>query len=256
MILPRSQFQIVLCLFCVRNQQPAITIEDSGQVLRVSVSAVRQRFQLLCGFIAFLQRQGFVRRHCVPRICWVRNIAGDILLCFLFRACVLECELVLPHLFCNLKDRIFDLAEFLLLGERRALPLFFCVEIVQPALQLPPAPVAFIHARQQLHLIDNGIDFLLEILRQISVGLLSSDAAQLPRQLPDHLFRLRMLAGRVLHLLCKRQHSRACFPYQLVAGLAFVLVDMQQLLLKDLIRQGRLDLPDTVPVQVRLPRFF
>ena len=172
MILPRSQFQIVLCLFRVRNQQPAITIENSGQVLCVSIAAVCQRFQLLCGFVAFLQRQGFVGRHCVPRICRVRNTVGRILLRILLCACVLECDLVLPHLFRHLKDRIFDLPEFLLLGERRALPLFFRVEIVQPALQLPPAPVAFIHARQQLHLIDNGIDLLLEILRQIPVGLL------------------------------------------------------------------------------------
>ena len=155
-----------------------------------------------------------------------------ILLC----ACVLECDLVLPHLFRHLKDRVFDLPEFFLLGERRALPLFFRVEIVQPALQLPPAPVAFIHARQQLHLIDNGIDFLLEVFRQISVGLLSLDAAQLQRQFPDHLLRFRMLTGGVLHLLCKRQHGRACFPYQLVAGLTFVLIDVQQLLPKDLVR--------------------
>lgn len=62
MILLRSQFQIVLCLFRIRNQQPAITIENPGQVLRVPIAAVCQRFQLLCGFIAILQRQGLVRR--------------------------------------------------------------------------------------------------------------------------------------------------------------------------------------------------
>ena len=172
MILLRCQSQIVLGFFRVRNQQPAITIENPGQVLRVPVAAVRQRFQLLCSFVTFLQRQGFVHRHCVPRICWVRNTAGGILLRILLCARVLERDLVLPHLLCHLNDRIFDLPELLLLGERRTLPLFFCVEIVQPALQLPPAPVAFIHARQQLHLIDNGIDFLLEIFRQIPVGLL------------------------------------------------------------------------------------
>ena len=115
MILLRRQFQIVLCLFCVRNQQPAITIENPGQVLRVPIAAVCQRFQLLCSFVPFLQRHRLVVRHCVPRICWVRNIAGDILLCFLFRACVLECDLVLPHLFRHLKDRILDLPELLLL---------------------------------------------------------------------------------------------------------------------------------------------
>lgn len=102
-------------LFRVRDQQPAITIENPGQVLRVSISAVCQRFQLLCGFVAFRQWQSFVRRHCVPRICWVRNIAGDILLCFLFRAYVLECDLVLPNLLCHLNDRILDLPELLLL---------------------------------------------------------------------------------------------------------------------------------------------
>ena len=65
-----------------------------------------------------------------------------------------------------------------------------------------------------------------------------------------------MLAGGVLHLLCKRQHGRACFPHQLVAGLAFVLIDVQQFLLKDLVRQDRFYFPDTFPVQVRLPRLF
>ena len=65
-----------------------------------------------------------------------------------------------------------------------------------------------------------------------------------------------MLAGRVLHLLRKRQHGRACFPHQFVAGLTFVLVDVQQLLLEDLVGQDGLDLSYPVPVQVRLPRFF
>ena len=65
-----------------------------------------------------------------------------------------------------------------------------------------------------------------------------------------------MLTGRVLHLLCKRQHGRPCFPYQLVAGLALVLVDVQQFLLKDLVGQDGLDLSYPVPVQVRLPRRF
>ena len=192
----------------------------------------------------------------MPRICWVRNAVGGILFRFLFRAYVLERDFVLLHLLRHLKDRVLDLPEFSLLGERRTLPLFFRVEIVQPALQLPPAPVAFIHARQQLHLIDNGIDFLLEILRQISIGLFTLDAAKLQRQFPDHLLCLRMLAGGVLHLLCKRQHSRPRFPYQLVAGLTFVLVDVQQLLLKDLVRQDGLDFPNPIPVQVRLPRLF
>ena len=235
MILLRRQFQIVLCFFHVRDQQLAIAIENPGQVLRISVAAVCQRFQLLCGFIAILQRQGFVGRHPVPRTHRIRNTIGRILLRILLCTRILERDLVLPHLFRHLNDRILDLPELLLLGERRTLPLFFCVEIVQPALQLPPAPVAFIHTRQQLHLIDDGIDFPLEIFRQIPVGLFTLDAAQLPRQLPDHLLRFRMLTGGVLHLLCKRQHGRARFPHQLVAGLAFVLIDVQQFLLKDLV---------------------
>ena len=162
----------------------------------------------------------------------------------------------MPHLFRHLNDRILDLPEFFLLGERRTLPLLFRIEIVQPALQLPPTFVAFIHTRQQLHLIDNGIDLPFEILRQISIGLFTLDAAQLSRQLPDHLLRFRMLTGGVLHLLCKCQHSRPCFPYQLVAGLTFVLVDVQQFLPKDLVGQDRLDFPNPIPVQVRLPRLF
>ena len=44
MILLRSQSQIVLCFFRVRNQQPAIAIEDASQILRIPVAAVCQRF--------------------------------------------------------------------------------------------------------------------------------------------------------------------------------------------------------------------
>ena len=65
-----------------------------------------------------------------------------------------------------------------------------------------------------------------------------------------------MLTDGVLHLLCKRQHGRARFPHQLVAGLAFVLIDVQQFLLKDLVGQDGLDFPNPIPVQVRLPRLF
>ena len=118
MILPRRQFQIVLCFFRVQNQQPAVTIEDSDQVLCVSVTAVRQRLHLLCGFVTLLQRQGFVCRHPVPRTHRIRNAVGRILFRILLCTRILERDFVLPHLFRHLKDRVFDLPEFLMLRER------------------------------------------------------------------------------------------------------------------------------------------
>ena len=42
--------------------------------------------------------------------------------------------------------------------------------------------------------------------------------------------------------------------YQLVAGDTFLLVEMQQFLLEDLVRQCGLDLTDTISIQIRLPR--
>ena len=44
--------------------------------------------------------------------------------------------------------------------------------------------------------------------------------------------------------------------YQLVARLAFVLIDVQQLLLKNLVCQDGFDSPNPIPVQVSLPRLF
>ena len=115
MILLRSQFQIVLCFFRVRNLQPAIAIENPGQILCVPVAAVCQRFQLFCSFVTLLQRHGFIGRHPVPRTHRIRNTIGRILLRILLCTRILERDFVLPHLFCHLNDRILDLPEFLLL---------------------------------------------------------------------------------------------------------------------------------------------
>ena len=114
--------------------------------------------------------------------------------------------------------------------------------------------VARIHSGQTRHLIDDLIHQLFHRLRQIAVGFLATDLTELPRQIPDHLLRLRVDAGHLPHDLRQFQHHFPRFRHQLVAGLAFLFVDVQQLQPENLVGQRGLDLSDTIFGQVRLIR--
>ena len=78
---------------------------------------------------------------------------------------------------------------------------------------------------------------------------------ELPRQFPNHLLGIRVVAGHFLHRLRQFQHRFPRFRHQFIAGLTFLLVDMEQFLTEDLIGQRGLDLPDTILGEVRLIGF-
>ena len=153
-------------------------------------------------------------------------------------------------------DGVLDLAELLLLRQRRTQPfLSLGVVVFHLTLQLPPCLVARIHSRQPRHLVDDLIHQLFHGLWQIAVGFPAADLTELPRQIPDHLLRLWVDAGHLLHCLHQLQHGFPCFRHQFVSRFAFLLVDVQQLLSEDLIGQRGLDLPYPIFGQVRLIGF-
>ena len=129
------------------------------------------------------------------------------------------------------------------------------IVILHLTLQFPPCLVARIHSRQPRHLVDDLIHQLFHGLWQIAVGFLAADLTELPRQIPDHLLRLRVDAGHLPHGLRQFQHGFPRFRHQFVSRFAFLFVDMEQFLAEDLIGERGLDLADTVFGQVRLIGF-
>ena len=103
-------------------------------------------------------------------------------------------------------------------------------------------------------MVDDLIHQLFHGLGQIAVGFLTADLTELPRQIPDHLLRLRVDAGHFPHRLRQFQHGFPRFRHQLASRFAFLLVDVQQLLSEDLIGQRGFDLADTIFGQACLIR--
>ena len=101
-------------------------------------------------------------------------------------------------------------------------------------------------------MVDDLIHQLFHGLWQIAVGFLAADLTELPRQVPDHLLRLRVDAGHFPHGLRQFQHGSPRFRHQFVSRFAFLLVDMEQFLTEDLVGQRGLDLPYPIFGQVRL----
>ena len=156
---------------------------------------------------------------------------------------------------CLTNDSVFDLAKLFLLGQGWAESLLFLrVVILHLTLQFPPRLVARIHGRQTRHLVDDLVHQLFHGLWQIAVGFLATDLTELPRQIPNHLLRLRVDAGHLPHRLRQFQHGFSCFRHQFIARLAFLLVDVQQLLSENLVGERGLDLPYPIFGQVCLIR--
>ena len=152
-------------------------------------------------------------------------------------------------------DGVLDLAEFLLLRQRRTQPfLSLGIVILHLTLQFPPRLVARIHSGQPRHLVDDLVHQFFHGLWQIAVGFLAADLTELPRQIPNHLLRLWVDAGHLLHCFHQLQHGFPCFRHQFVAGLAFLFVDMEQFLTEDLIGERGLDLPYPIFGQICLIR--
>ena len=94
------------------------------------------------------------------------------------------------------------------------------------------------------------------LLGKIAVGLLPLDRFQLECQLLHETLRLRVVADPVTHLPNQLPHGLPRFPYQLVTGNSFLLIEVQHLLLKDVVGEFGFDLPDAVLRQIRLPGFY
>jgi len=68
------------------------------------------------------------------------------------------------------------------------------------------------------------------------------------------LFGSRADAETIPHTLCQLQRGLPRLTHQLITGNTFLLVEMQQFLLENLVGQRGLDFFDALSVLVRLPR--
>ena len=239
-------FQQLLRFGCVGDQQPTVTVRRANDVLRVSVACIRQPLQLLCRFVPFLQRKALIVRHALQILTRIAHVIGADPLAVILHFLVLEGKSVHAKMLRLFDDGVLDLAKFLLLRQRWTYSLFiFGVVILHLTLQLPPCLVARIHGRQPCHLVDDLIHQLFHWLWQIAVGFLAADLTELPRQVPDHLLRLRVDAGHLLHCLRQLQHGFPHLCHQLITRFTFLFVDMEQVLTEYLIGQRGLDFLDS-----------
>ena len=249
-------FQQLLRFDCVRYQQPTVTVRRADDVLGVGVTLLRKLFQLLCRLVSLCQRKALIIRYALQILTFIAHAVGTDLFAVILHFLVLEGKSVHADMLRFFDDGVLDLAEFLLLRQRRTQPfLSLGVVILHLTLQFPPCLVARIHSRQPRHLVDDLVHQLFHWLRQIAVGFLAADLTELPRQIPDHLFRLRVDAGHFPHGLRQFQHGFSCFRHQFVSRFVFLLIDVQQLLSEDLIGQRGLDLAYPIFGQVRLIGF-
>ena len=142
----------------------------------------------------------------------VTHVIGADPLTVVLHFLVLEGNSVHADMLCLVYYRVLDLSELFLLGQRRAQPFLpLGVVVLHLTLQLPPCLVARIHSGQPHHLVDDLVHQLFHWLRQIAVGFPAADLTELPRQIPDHLLRLRVDAGHLPHGLRQFQHGFSCF---------------------------------------------
>ena len=248
-------FQQLSRFYHIRYQQPTVTVRRADDVLGVSIACIRKLLQLLRRFIPLRQRKAIIVRHVLQILTRIAHVIGADLFAVILYFRILKGNSVHANMLRLTDDGVLDLAEFLLLRQRRTDSLFlFGVVILYLTLQFPPRLVAHIHGRQPRHLVDDLIHQLFHGLWQIAVGFLAADLTELPRQIPDHLLCLWVDAGHLPHGLHQFQHRLPRFRYQLVAGFAFLLVDVQQLLTENLVGQRGFDLAYPVFGQVRLIR--
>ena len=65
-----------------------------------------------------------------------------------------------------------------------------------------------------------------------------------------------MIADPVSHRPCKLQHGLPRFVHQFITGLRLLLIEMEHLVVKDIVGENRLDLPDAVPGEICLSGFL
>ena len=254
-VLLGGAFQQLLCFDHVGDQQPAVAVRRADDVLGIGVTVLRKLLQLLRRFIPFHQGKALIVGHALQILTRIAHAVGADLFAAILHFLILKGKPVHADMLRLTDDCVLDLSEFFLLRQRRTYSLFiFGVVILHLTLQLPPRLVARIHSGQPRHLIDDLIHQLFHRLGQIAVGFPAADLTELPRQIPDHLLRLRVDAGHLPHRLRQFQHGFSSFRHQLASRFAFLLVDVQQLLSEDLVGQRGLDLPYPIFGQVCLIR--
>lgn len=72
------------------------------------------------------------------------------------------------------------------------------------------------------------------------------------RKLLHQTFHLRVITNTGLQLPRQLQQSIPRLAHQLISAFAFLLVDVQQFLLENIVGELRLDLPDTLAREIRL----
>ena len=185
----------------------------------------------------------------------VAHVIGADLLAVILHFLVLEGKPVHANMLRLMNDRVLDLTELFLLRQRRTQTfLSLGIVILHLTLQLPPRLIALIYRRQTRHLVDDLVHQLFHGLGQIAVGFLARYGAELFGEFPDHLLCLRVDAGHLPHGLRQFQHGFPRFHHQFVSRFAFLLIDVQQLLTKDLIGERGLDLPYPIFGQICLIR--
>ena len=205
-------FQQLLCFGCVWYQQSAVAVRRADDVLGVGVTVLRKLLQLLRRFVPFLQRKTIIVGHALQIQTRITHVIGADLFAVILHFLILEGKPVHADMLRLFDDGVLDLAEFFLLRQRWAQPFLpLGIVILYLTLQFPPCLVARIHGRQPRHLVDDLIHQLFHWLWQIAVGFLAADLTELPRQVPDHLLRLRVDAGHLPHGLRQFQHGFSCF---------------------------------------------
>jgi len=202
------ELQELLRFGCVRYQQSAVTVRRADDVLGMSIACIRKLLQLLCCLVTLIQRVTLIVGHALQILTRVAHAVGADLLAVILHFLILKGKFVHANMLRLTNDRVLDLVELLLLRQRWAqtfLPLG--IVILHLTLQFPPCLVARIHGGQPRHLVDDLIHQLFHWLWQIAVGFLAADLTELPRQIPDHLFRLRVDAGHFPHGLRQFQHG-------------------------------------------------
>ena len=204
-------------LFRVRQQHPAVPVQQSQKVLGVDITVLRQPFQILCCLISLGQRQLPVFDPGTQSQALVGDFPVFHPLAPFFHLLVLEGDLAQADILCLPDDSVPDGPELFLLGQRRTLLFLPRVELVHLTLELPPLLIALVDNGDLLQLIHDLIHLPLHGPRKISVGLLAFDLAQLLGQLPDHLLRLGVLTDRLPHLPGQLQHNFPGLFHQLIS---------------------------------------
>ena len=144
-----------------------------------------------------------------------------------------------------MNDSVVDSAELFLLGQRHTLHWFARIKLVYLLLELQPLFIARFYRGQPRHLIHDLIHLFLHGLGEIAIPFFALHLFQIMGQRQQERFYFWMFTAAPLHFVSQLQHGAAGLGHQLIPGLAFLLVDVEQLLAEDIVGEHGLDLLNT-----------